>query len=277
VSIWVGGRIVPEDALAIPAADRVFEHGLGLFETLRTWAGATPLLARHLARMTRSAAELGLPLDPATLPDASAVAALRQAHRLEGDVMVRITLSGGLSEREGALAWMRLAPLPPPTRETGAVVAPAPWTLAYDDLLTRHKTLNYWSKRLAHERARASGVDEVLFATPDGRFWEGSRMNLFLVRDAALITPDLGGPVLPGIMRGLILERAPEVGLSTQERSVLGEDLEGADEVFLSNAVRGIVPVGRTPARTFAAPGPWTLRLRTQIEQWLLHQGGGSP
>ena len=53
--IWVGGRIVPDDALRVSVLDRTFEHGLGLFETLRTWNGRAPLLDRHLARMTRSA------------------------------------------------------------------------------------------------------------------------------------------------------------------------------------------------------------------------------
>ncbi len=74
--IWVGGAVVPDDALRISVTDRTFEHGLGLFETLRTWNGHAPLLDRHLARMTGSARALGLPLDPDALPDAGAVAAL---------------------------------------------------------------------------------------------------------------------------------------------------------------------------------------------------------
>jgi branched-subunit amino acid aminotransferase/4-amino-4-deoxychorismate lyase len=267
--IWVGGRIVAEDALAIPVDDRAFEHGLGLFETLRTWAGSATLLPRHLERMTRSAAALGLPLDPGTLPDGEAVGRLSRADRRTGDVLVRITLSGGRSDHDGARVWMRHASLPPPPRETGAVVVPAAWTLAHDDPLARHKTLNYWSRRLAYERGRIAGADEVLFATADGRIWEGSRMNLFLVQDDELVTPELSGPVLPGVMRALVLEVAAELGLATCERSVGGEDLVRADEVFLTNAARGIVPVGRIPDRTFAAPGPWTTRLRTQIERRL--------
>ena len=49
--IWVGGRIVPDDALTVSVLDRTFEHGLGLFETLRTWGGRAVLLDRHLARL----------------------------------------------------------------------------------------------------------------------------------------------------------------------------------------------------------------------------------
>ena len=54
--IWVGGRIVPDDALTVSVRDRTFEHGLGLFETLRTWGGRATLLDRHKSRMLRSAA-----------------------------------------------------------------------------------------------------------------------------------------------------------------------------------------------------------------------------
>jgi branched-subunit amino acid aminotransferase/4-amino-4-deoxychorismate lyase len=275
VLIWVAGQIVPEDALAIPAGDRVFEHGLGLFETLRTWNGVATLLPRHLARMTRSAAELGLPLDASAMPDAGAVDQLLRAIGASGDVGLRITLSGGRSDREdnAARVWMRHTPLPPPPREAGAVVAMAPWMLAFDDPLSRHKTLNSWSKRLAHERGRAEGADEVLFATPDGLIWEGSRTNLFLVRGTTLTTPGLSGPVLPGVMRGLVLEEAAELGLQTREQAVSRDDLDSSDEVFLTNAVRGIVPVGllrlHELARTFTIPGPWTLRLVTRIEHRL--------
>jgi branched-subunit amino acid aminotransferase/4-amino-4-deoxychorismate lyase len=141
-------------------------------------------------------------------------------------------------------------------------------------LLARHKTLNYWSKRLAYEQARSEGADEVRLATPDGRIWEASRSNLVLIQGDTLITPDLSGPVLPGVMRGLVLEHASAVGLAVREQGVLDADLDRADEIFLTNSVRGLSGVGRTAARNFAAPGPWTERLRRRIEDWLY--GGSS-
>src|SRR5947209_19031845 len=99
--IWVGGRVVPDDALTVSVLDRTFEHGLGLFETLRTWNGRAPLLERHLARMDRSARTLGLPIDSVRLPDGDAVAALREAEGIVGDVALRVTLSGGLAGSGG--------------------------------------------------------------------------------------------------------------------------------------------------------------------------------
>ncbi len=74
--IWVRGQIVADEAVTISVLDRTFEHGLGLFETFRTWNGHPTLLPRHLDRLTCSAGELGLPLDRADLPDPTAVADL---------------------------------------------------------------------------------------------------------------------------------------------------------------------------------------------------------
>jgi branched-chain amino acid aminotransferase len=271
--LWIEGRIAPENELAILVADRTFEHGLGLFETLRTWDGRPALLGRHLARLARSADALGLPLDPASLPDAEAVAALRRANGDGKDVLVRITLSGGGDGGEAGSLWMRTAPLPPPPPAGGVALAPAPWAISAGDPLARHKTLNYWSKRLAHGRGREQGADEVLLATPDGRVWEGSRTNLFLVRGDALLTPGLDGPVLPGVMRAVVLEMAEGVGLSPREGDVTAADLDAADELFLTNSVRGIVPVGRTASRTFEAPGPRTRRLMDRLRLRVLEIG----
>ena len=72
--IWVGGRIVADEEPGDRPADRALEHGLGLFETLRTWNGRPSLLDRHLARLRRSAEALGSRWIRPSLPDADAVA-----------------------------------------------------------------------------------------------------------------------------------------------------------------------------------------------------------
>ena len=103
--IWVRGEIVPDDALRISVLDRTFEHGLGLFETFRTWNGHPTLLSRHLERLCALGRELGLPLEPGHLPDAAAVLRLGEASGVSGreDIRLRITLSGGLANRR----WTR--------------------------------------------------------------------------------------------------------------------------------------------------------------------------
>jgi branched-subunit amino acid aminotransferase/4-amino-4-deoxychorismate lyase len=234
------------------------------------------LLPRHLARFTRSARELRLPIDPAALPDLQAVAALIEADRREGDALLRLTLSGGRSEADGSTLWMRSGPLPPPPRPGGAVLGPPGLTVAESDPLARHKTRNYWAKRIALERMHALGYDETLIQSPDGAVWEGARTNLFVVRGATLATPCLGGPVLPGVMRSVVLERAERLGVRVEQGRLSLAVLDQADEVFLTNSVRGIVPVVRFGERTLNAPGPLTRRLWDEILPWL-NSGGTSP
>ena len=269
--IWVGGAIVPDDSLKISVLDRTFEHGLGLFETFRTWNGHATLLDRHLARMRRSAEALRLPLDPDALPDANAVAALREADGHAGDAMFRMTMSGGLSETTGSVVWMRSAPIPPPMGDhRGAVVLTGSALLDPSDPLARFKSLNYWKRKLAHEDARSRGGDEALMLGPPGDFegmFEGSRSNVFAVVGDALLSPRETAPILPGIMRSVVAGLAPRVGLQVIDSD--GIALEAADEVFLTNSVRGIVPVRRVDLREIPSPGPRTSRLQALLESEL--------
>jgi branched-chain amino acid aminotransferase len=270
--IWVSGRIVPDDALAISVLDRTFEHGLGLFETLRTWSGQPTLLPRHLDRLTRSAAELGLPYDRQALPDREAVRALLAADGREADAVLRITLSGGISESSGSTLWMRSFALPP-AAAAGIILGPAGPVRV--DVLASHKTLNYWPYRIMYENARRGGFDECVTISPDGSLWEGSRSNLFVVMEDQMLTPPCAGKVLPGIMRGLILERGARLGLDVREAPLsLLDRLLRPEEVFLSNSVRGILPVRQWGEARYPAPGPVTRRLWDDILPWL--ESGGT-
>lgn len=274
--IWVRGEIVPDDALKISVLDRTFEHGLGLFETLRTWNGCPVLLPRHLARMRNSAEELGLPLDPAALPDADAIARLIKVEGIEEDTALRITMSGGLSDEGGAVVWMRTMPLPTTPEGGVARIAPFGWEPDSQDDLTRHKTLNYWSRRNAFALARQFEKDELLSSTHDLLVWEGSRTNLFVVEGNILVTPPAHGPLVPGIMRAFVLETAREMEIRTCETDVTINRLATADEFFLTNAVRGVIPAFSAGRWINAAPGPMTLTIRDEVLR-RLHQGNLLP
>jgi branched-subunit amino acid aminotransferase/4-amino-4-deoxychorismate lyase len=300
--IWVEGKILPDDALTINATDRTFEHGLGLFETLRTWGGRPTLFDRHMARMLRSAETLKLPIDPTSLPDQEAVRALLDAEGHREDRMLRITASGGTGAGP-SVVWMRSSPLPDLMGEGGASVLLDAWRVAWDDPMAQHKTLNYWSKRLAFEKARRKGFDEALstYIRDEGQEneWdgqlEGSRTNLFLIKNRGLglfkkhpmiITASTTGPLVPGIMRRLVLKVAQE---ELQGEIEVVDELDhikpfGCQEAFLTNSVRGIVPIARAvSSRTgseidsWPAPGPWTQRLQELVHRRLWPDGGESP
>jgi branched-subunit amino acid aminotransferase/4-amino-4-deoxychorismate lyase len=276
--LWVRGTLVSDDALTVSALDRTFEHGLGLFETLRTWNGHATLLDRHLARLQHSARELELPLEDAQLPDARAVARLLEASRdqvPEGDdARVRITLSGGLATLppSGSVLWMSAGPLPHSDLADGAIITRS-IEVSRSDPLARHKTLNYWGKRIAMRRAHQAGEDDVLCLTRGRIICETSRSNIFLLKGERLETPALGGPLLPGIMRQVVIERARTLGLEVVEESLPVERIDVADEAFLTNSVRGIVPLERLMDFGFPVPGRVTFEIWNDVRRWL--ESGG--
>ena len=291
--IWVRGEVVPDEALRVSVLDRTFEHGLGLFETFRTWNGNATLLDRHLERMRRSAQELGVVLDPDDLPDASALGRfLKTEARTEPrppetaraepgppglDRRLRIVLSGGRASGGHAVdrstVWVSAGPLPPPTAGEGVRILRS--ILADpDDPLARHKTLNYWRRRIEQGRAAEEGADELLCVTPDGKICEGTRTNLFLVRGGILMTPGTDGPLLDGVMRRVVIEQARVLGIEVSEGPVPLDAIDSTDEAFLTNSVRGMLPVARLLQAGFTAPGPMTRRLWDRILPWL--ESGGT-
>jgi len=298
--IWVAGQIVRDDALSVSVLDRTFEHGLGLFETFRTWNGHATLLPRHLERLNGAAADLGLPVPEAwQLPTEKDVHDLLKADGRVGDAMLRITMSGGVAgSPTGAMVWMRSFHLPPEKAE-GYVIT-ATWKVAARDRygsssqdLRRYKTLNYWERRRVHELALNDGLDENLAIDENGSIYEGSRTNVFVITGDHVSTPHGDGRIVPGIMRNLVLQLATEAGLTCSEvNSPLVFDrfsFGSADEVFLTNSVRGILPVAGfrhdygteweyTPdwTKRFPAPGPRTVRLWHTVRSWL-ESGGEHP
>jgi branched-subunit amino acid aminotransferase/4-amino-4-deoxychorismate lyase len=275
--IWYQGEIIPADSLRIDVRDETFQHGLGLFETLRTWNGYPKLLGQHVDRMQRSARELDLNLTISQLPDVQAVLALVEANGPvtggpQEDVRIRITMTGGAPAPEPGLkrsiVWMESGALAPVAADRGAIINRT-MSVAADDPLVRHKTLNYWRRRLAHAQAVKEGASEVVCVTGDGFVCEGARSNIFVVWGRRLITPSTDGPLLPGVMRRVVLDHAARTGLKVLERRVAIDELGFAEEAFLTSSGQGILPIRRLLDRDLPAPGPVTQRLWSNVRRWL--------
>jgi branched-chain amino acid aminotransferase len=100
-----------------------------------------------------------------------------------------------------------------------------------------------------------------------GHVAEGSAMNLFLVRDGRLVTPDVASGILEGITRDSVMTLSCDaMGVHTSERVVERTELYVADEIFLCGTAAQIAPVTRVDGRIVGAgkPGPITLELQEQ-------------
>jgi len=90
------------------------------------------------------------------------------------------------------------------------------------------------------ERARVSaktGCDEVIFTNPEGLVCEGSFTSLFLEINGNLLTPSLSSGLLPGVLRGHLIESG-----EVKQQAMTTQDIRIADKVFIGNSLRGLLP-----------------------------------
>jgi branched-chain amino acid aminotransferase len=99
---------------------------------------------------------------------------------------------------------------------------------------------------------------------------EGSSSNVFAVSGGVLRTPPLAAGILEGVTRGVVLRIARAARMPVQEAPLRPEELEQADEVFITSTVREIVPVTRLGDRPVASgqPGPVTRRLHAAFREY---------
>jgi branched-chain amino acid aminotransferase len=242
MTLWLNGALVEADIARIDPSDRGFTLGDGLFETIRHQGGRTWHLDRHLARLRQGAAFLGFPLPWADAAIAAGIAALIEADGL-GDAALRLTLSRGPGQRgilppaeprpTLLLTAAKLAPPMPPARAIIATVT----RRNEASPLSRFKTLNYLDNIVARGEALRRGADDAILLNTQGRVAEASVANVFVLQGGVLQTPPVADGALPGIMRGLLIERCGAV-----EAPLLPADLAAADAVFLSNSL-GLRPV----------------------------------
>ncbi|MGZ2743797.1 aminodeoxychorismate synthase component I [Burkholderia stagnalis] len=210
------------------------DPGFQLFETTcATRADGIRHLDRHVARLQRSADAFGFRFDAEALRGAIDV----RCAALDGDGPYRMKLA---LAKDGALEILA-APLKPLPAGPAGVLLAADHGFApthADDALLLHKTTRRADYDRAWQAAEALGCFDMLFVNERGEVTEGGRSNLFVKLDGQWVTPPLACGVLPGVMRGVLLDD-PSFGAT--ERVVTRDDLARAQALLLTNALRGAV------------------------------------
>ena len=211
------------------------EPGFELFETMyATREEGVRHLSRHLARLSASAATLGFKLDDendirAQIAEKCAALPMQTPHRM------RLALS-----KDGTLQITTAVLTPLVDATVGVLLGPDhnfP-TMDANDPLLRHKTTRRAEYDRGWREAEAKGAFDTLFFNERGELTEGGRSNVFVKLAGRWWTPPLESGVLPGIMRGVLLE---DTDLRAAERVLTRVDVQNAEALLVCNALRGAV------------------------------------
>ena len=240
-----------EDAMTArsddPAADRPSirpRPAAGVFTSLLVDRGTTRDLAGHLARLGDSTQQLyGKQLPQSLYDELAACLAQRPSGRL------RVTAQPAGGQLRVSVAVIPLDGQPETVRLRPAVI---PGGLGAHKWLDRRLIAE-----LTRQQLRGPG-EQLLIQDAGGEVLETDRASVFAVVNGSLRTPPADGRILPGVTRAAVLQAARLSGIEVTTGPLTRAQLAAASEVFVTNALRGVMPVqaiGDSPVASSAGTG----------------------
>lgn len=276
----INGNLVLAEQAVIPALDRGFLFGDGVYEVIAVIDGLLLEFERHAARLARSLTEVGIrnPLPRDTLLARCRELVLRNGLR-EGSVYVQVT-RGTDSKRDFAFPAdveptvmmyvseksLRVNPL----AESGVRVASVP-----DMRWQRRdiKSVSLIAQVLAKQAAQASGAFEALMVDADGVVTEGASSSALLVdAQGRIVVRPLSREILPGCTRAAVLALAAKRGVAVDERKFTLDECRRATELVLTSALHFVLPVIELDGQRVGTgqPGPVCRELRQLYMEYAL-------
>ena len=245
----LNGALAPLETLRISPLDRGFLYGDAVYEVIPVYGGRPFLLAEHLSRLDRSLQELAIPQPHSAEQWLAILRELVDANG-GGTMYVYLQVSRGAEWGRnhaipsgitptvfGFAAELPAEETPAETRGVRAITRPdCRWERC--DI----KSTNLLGNVLAKTAATASGATETIFLA-DGELREGSSSAILVVAGKTVRAPVENHAILPSTSRRLALKLAADAGLRVQVGPVPVAALAAAEEIWMCNATRALLPV----------------------------------
>jgi D-alanine transaminase len=272
----LNGSLLPLRDARISPLDRSFLFGDGIYEVIAVRRGQARRLAANLARLTRSLRELRI----------------RNPHDEQGwrQLISQLILANGggdlyvyLQISRGAEYGRNHAPLPEIEPTVFAFCAPLPETSA--ETLERGvacitatdtrwarcdiKSVALLANVLLRQQAVDAGAGETILLR-DGWLTDASASTVYVVVDQEVRAPPNSNQLLPGTTRNLLEELADAHGIKRRNIAISEAQLRAADEIWLTAATRGVLPVTTLDGKPVGTgrPGPLWRRMHELIEAY---------
>jgi len=271
------GKLTPVSKPVLQGDNRAFRYGDGIFETMLWSNDRIRLLDYHVERLQAGMKTLKLEgperFGPSELAHLSA--ALVSKNELD-DKICRLRLQ---VFRTGAGLYspisnqsefiLEVNPMEELTNEftqhSGLTIDVYREHFKPYSGLSALKSINSLLFVLAGLYRKQQGLDEVIILNQEGLICETISSNIFVSYRQQIYTPALSEGGVAGTMRRAVLELAKKEGIEITEAKIDPQILEEADEVFLTNAIRGVQWVmGYRNKRYF---NQWSKRFQTLINR----------
>ena len=270
----LNGELVPLAEARVSPLDRGFLFADGIYEVIAAHGGRLQRLHVHMARLERSMGELGIANPHARAQWKELLEALLAANAA-GDVYVYLQVTRGAEPGRNhapppglvptVFAFCSPLPVDPPTLiEQGISCITLPDTRwARCDI----KSVALLANVLLRQQATDAGAAEAILLR-DGYLTEASSAAVHVVVGGEIRTPPHGPRLLPGTTRSLVEEIAAAHGVAYRSVPVTEGELRSADEVWISAATRGVLPVTQLDGLRVGSgrPGPLWHRMRAWID-----------
>lgn len=273
--IWFDGKIVPWREANIHILTHGLHYASAVFEGERCYSGNIFKSTEHSRRLIRSAELIDMKMALTAEQINQAKEEILKANKLTDAYLRPVAWRG--SEQMGISAqatlthvaiacWEWPSYFSPEMREKGISLQTAKWRAPMPDTAPTASKASclYATHTMAKHAAEANGYTDALMLDYRGLVAEATGANLFMVKDGTILTP-IPDCFLNGLTRQTIIQLAKELGLPVEETRIKPEDLQKADEVFLTGTAAEVTAVGKVDDATYKV-GPVTKQLRDAYE-----------
>jgi branched-chain amino acid aminotransferase len=248
------GVLILAQTYALKSGNRGHMYGDGLFESIRVINGFPTNLENHFKRLTEGMSVLKMTKSNSFTIEflESQITELLKQNNITDGGKVRLSIDrkqGGtyLPKTNGVDFFIEGWPLPHNEfrlNEAGLVIDLYEEMKKPVTILSNYKTKNGLLYIMSKLAAKEKGVDDLFIQNDRMGIIEGGSANLFIVSNGVLYTPSLDLGCLGGTMRMQIINLAIEYNIKVYECNITPQNLLVADEIFLTNAIKGINWVG---------------------------------
>ncbi|MFC5283318.1 aminotransferase class IV [Pedobacter alpinus] len=244
------GEILDEDEKLFTITNRGYKYGDGLFETMRVSNGKLNFADLHADRLQKGMKILKLEgysnFDTYFLKDKADE--LCKRNKITKNAKLRLTVfrdaAGLYTPTENKSAYtLEITPLDSPFYQInpkGLIMD------VYDEIhkpinkLSNLKTCNALPYVMAGIYKKQMRLDEAFILNQNGFLCETISANVFLVYKGQIYTPALSEGCIGGVMRQVVMQLTKEHDLNMIEAQINPEILDEVEEVFITNASKGI-------------------------------------